>query len=333
MASVIPSLLVKLISPFIVSYITLQMVIVISMNMASFLLVSFSKMLWMTYLGVVLASISGGLGEVTLLKMQTLYSKNSLSAFSSGSGLSGCISSVSYAGITTSGLTPKQSLLIMTVFPVIMAITYFTVLTKPIEENTVQVPTAQLPNNDPVEDKTISEANSGGKLFQMIQIIKDIFPKYIMPLTTVYFCQYFINQGLFELMYFKGIWLSHEEQYRWYQVVYQTGVFISKSSVNVVLFKRLWILSIFQILNLVLFICEAYWLFLPSIWIVFVTILWEGLVGGSTYVSTYCNLSSKVEEKHRHFAIAVTSYWETLGTVIASFLAIPVHQYFCQLPS
>ncbi len=50
-----------------------------------------------------------------------------------------------------------------------------------------------------------------------------------------------------ELISFEKIWLPIVQQYRWYQVIYQIGVFISRSSVNVVQIKRTWILAILQV--------------------------------------------------------------------------------------
>jgi len=97
--------------------------------------------------------------------------------------------------------------------------------------------------------------------------------KFMIPLGLVYFFEYLINQGLvsflhdiryiwflshvirinrldcfqFELVYFENIWLTHAEQYRWYQVIYQLGVFISRTSVNIFPIEKIWILTILQV--------------------------------------------------------------------------------------
>ncbi|CDQ99354.1 unnamed protein product, partial [Oncorhynchus mykiss] len=39
--------------------------------------------------------------------------------------------------------------------------------------------------------------------------------RFVVPLGVVYFAEYFINQGLLELLYFPNFYLSHAEQYRW----------------------------------------------------------------------------------------------------------------------
>jgi len=51
----------------------------------------------------------------------------------------------------------------------------------------------------------------------------------------------------FELIYFHNIWLTLHEQYRWLQVDYQIGVFLSRSSVNLFVVRKLWIIAFLQV--------------------------------------------------------------------------------------
>ena len=71
--------------------------------------------------------------------------------------------------------------------------------------------------------------------------------KYMLPLGAVYFFEYLINQGLFELLYFPGVSLSHAQQYRWYQLTYQLGVLVSRSSLLCLSISRIYVLSILQV--------------------------------------------------------------------------------------
>lgn len=79
-----------------------------------------------------------------------------------------------------------------------------------------------------------------------------------------------------ELVYFKGIWLNHKKQYRWFQVDYQIGVFISRSSVNLITINQIWLMSVLQLVNVGIFLSEVMTYFTPSIWIIFGLVLWEG---------------------------------------------------------
>nr|KAF6489087.1 CLN3 lysosomal/endosomal transmembrane protein, battenin [Molossus molossus] len=69
---------------------------------------------------------------------------------------------------------------------------------------------------------------------------------YIVPLVLVYFAEYFINQGLFELLFFRNTSLSHAQQYRWYQMLYQAGVFASRSSLRCCRIRFTWALALLQ---------------------------------------------------------------------------------------
>lgn len=145
----------------------------------------------------------------------------------------------------------------------------------------------------------------------------------------------------YELIEFDDIWLSHAEQYRWLQVDYQIGVFISRSSVNLVTINKIWIMAVlqvtrsiansvcsqlrtgtygavdfvaavthtrfmiisclFQFLNVVVLLFETLFYYLPSIWIVFTFVLWEGLLGGGAYVNTFYRMSTEVSFICRRF--------------------------------
>lgn len=155
----------------------------------------------------------------------------------------------------------------------------------------------------------------------------------------------------YELIQFDNIWLSYEDQYRWLQADYQIGVFISRSSAGFVTFKRIWLMSLFQVrienfltefsskfhkysvpndlckfvvlftyflrgcpseivnecffqfINVILFLTESLYLYIPNIWIVFALVLWEGLLGGGAYVNTFYKMTEEVRKKAWIFKI------------------------------
>ena len=63
-----------------------------------------------------------------------------------------------------------------------------------------------------VNNRFDNESNSiFGKFLYKLSLIRPLL-KYMIPLFLVYFAEYFINQGLFELLYFKNSF-EHEVQY------------------------------------------------------------------------------------------------------------------------
>uniref|UniRef100_A0A8D2FF06 CLN3 lysosomal/endosomal transmembrane protein, battenin n=1 Tax=Theropithecus gelada TaxID=9565 RepID=A0A8D2FF06_THEGE len=154
---------------------------------------------------------------------------------------------------------------------------------------------------------------------------------YIVPLVVVYFAEYFINQGLFELLFFRNTSLSHAQQYRWYQMLYQAGVFASRSSLRCCHIRFTWALALLQCLNLAFLLADVWFGFLPSIYFVFLIILYEGLLGGAAYVNTFHNIALETSDEHREFAMAATCISDTLGISLSGLLALPLHDFLCQL--
>lgn len=89
---------------------------------------------------------------------------------------------------------------------------------------------------------------------------------------------------------------------------YQIGVFISRSSVNIFPIKRLWLPALFQTINAVFLSFVAIWNFIPSVWIIFCIIFWEGLLGGCIYVNTFYRITERFEnDEEREFCLGGTS--------------------------
>lgn len=137
----------------------------------------------------------------------------------------------------------------------------------------------------------------------------------------------------FELVYFQDTFLDKAAQYRWLNVDYQIGVFISRSSVNVFQLNKIWLMSVFQFVNVIYFLSEVIYFYTPSIWITFTIVLWEGLLGGGAYVNTFYRMSKEIPPGRRQFAMAMVVQSDSYGIALAGFLSIPVHNAICSLPA
>lgn len=156
---------------------------------------------------------------------------------------------------------------------------------------------------------------------------------YFLPLLLVYFAEYFINQGLFELIYFKDIsFLDKDAQYRWFQVFYQIGVMISRSTIEIFRIKNIWIMSILQLINVFIFLGHVTKLYnIPSFYLVLGLIIYEGLLGGFTYVNAFFRIRKEIEPSKLEFAISTATLGDSLGIVAAGFISLPVHNELCKL--
>ncbi|XP_018977443.2 battenin-like isoform X1 [Cyprinus carpio] len=362
LADILPTLIIKFTAPFYIHKVPygFRVLVCFITAVVSFLMVSFSSTILMSIFGVVFASISSGLGELSFLSLSVFFNRNVLSGWGSGTGAAGVAGAFLYSAFTQAGLTPQVTLWIMLVVPVILAVSYFFLLVFPssfpqwrchedghspsrvvnsherrplIEEETDTNEDAEPTREEQglaffflTEDKHIRPLTFTDKIYIMKGLLKFIF-----PLGLVYFAEYFINQGLLELLYFPDSRLSHAEQYRWYQTLYQVGVFASRTSLVCFKIRKIFLMSLLQCVNAVLLGFAVYYQFLPNPWVVFVIVLYEGLLGGAAYVNTFFFIREETAKHEREFAMAAASVGDSLGIALSAAAALPVHHYFCSL--
>uniref|UniRef100_A0A2K6U5Q3 Battenin n=1 Tax=Saimiri boliviensis boliviensis TaxID=39432 RepID=A0A2K6U5Q3_SAIBB len=288
LADILPTLVIKLLAPLGLHLLPYSPRVLVSGICAagSFVLVAFSHSVGTSLCGVVLASISSGLGEVTFLSLTAFYPS------------------------------------------------YFLLLTSPEPQDPGGEEEAESAARQPLIGTEAPESKPGSSSSLSFQERWTVFKGllwYIVPLVVVYFAEYFINQGLFELLFFRNTSLSHAQQYRWYQMLYQAGVFASRSSLRCCQIRFTWALALLQCLNLVFLLADVWFGFLPSIYLVFLIVLYEGLLGGAAYVNTFHNIALETSDEHREFAMAATCISDTLGISLSGLLALPLHDFLCQL--
>ncbi|XP_064462911.1 battenin-like [Ornithodoros turicata] len=330
LADILPALIVKLCAPFLNIATSVQVVLVVMLSCLSFLLTSFAVAKWMSFVGVICASIGSGLGEITFLAYSSHFHKDVISTWSSGTGGAGVLGALSYASMA-SLLTPATTLQVMLFVPAVLAFSFWCVLVHPKKPR--EASSAAPPNDTddvPLLPCSACRGNTENAILFLdkVKLVRPLL-RFMVPLGIVYFAEYFINQGLLELIVFKNTKLTHREQYRWLQVMYQVGVLISRSSVNILQVKRLWLLPLFQVANAVFIFFEAYYLFLPNFWIVVAVVLYEGLLGGCAYVNTFYRISQEVPAKHKEFSLRIASLADSSGIALAGAIALPVHDALC----
>ncbi|XP_064331539.1 battenin isoform X5 [Phalacrocorax carbo] len=168
----------------------------------------------------------------------------------------------------------------------------------------------------------------GLTLGQKWRLVKGVAP-HAGPLAIVYFAEYFINQGLLELLYFPSSALTHGEQYRWYQLLYQAGVFASRSSLRCLRLRRVALLALLQVFNAALLLAAVATPFLPALGVAFAVVAGEGLLGGAAYANAFLNVAEEAPPEGRDFAVTVASLGETVGVALAGGAALGVHDFFC----
>jgi battenin len=189
-------------------------------------------------------------------------------------------------------------------------------------------------------------------LHEKLVVVKSLVWKYMLPLFFVYWSEYAINQGVSPMLLFRKehrpfFFLSEgsRDHYVVYLCLYQFGVFLSRSSVRVCPLREVWTPTLLQILNFgvlltVSLLITAYSAALQSfgIWLVFLVIFWEGLLGGAVYVNVFDMInrrssSSELDLRKREFSMGVCTLADTLGIICASGTAILLGPWICQYQS
>ncbi|GBL83157.1 Battenin [Araneus ventricosus] len=222
LADILPSLFIKLVAPFIVLRTQFRVMIAVVLCAASFIITSFSTSHWVTFLGVICAALSSGLGEVTYLSYSSFFDKDVVSTWSSGTGGAGVIGALSYASLKEF-FDLRTTLRIMLITPVLTAVTFWILIVHPtsLKDGCQSCLCSSerkpiLAGDIDVSSKDYVSKSKSYTFAKKLSLVKPLL-KYMIPLGLVYFAEYFINQGLMELLYFQNVrdWLPHEKQYRW----------------------------------------------------------------------------------------------------------------------
>ncbi|KAI8057993.1 batten's disease protein Cln3 [Syncephalis plumigaleata] len=170
-------------------------------------------------------------------------------------------------------------------------------------------------------------------LWEKLEYTRTLLVPYMLPLFFVYLAEYTINQGVAPTLLFpleKTPFKKLRDHYVTYQALYQIGVFISRSSVSIVTIKRLWIPSLWQVILLGVLLVESLYAWIPTIWLLFVMILGEGLLGGATYVNCYYQITKTVPAIYREFSLGAVGAADSLGIASAGLISLWLEGALCQ---
>uniref|UniRef100_A0ABI7ZXP8 Battenin n=1 Tax=Felis catus TaxID=9685 RepID=A0ABI7ZXP8_FELCA len=233
LADILPTLVIKLLAPLGLHLLPYSPRVLVSgiCSAGSFILVAFSHSVGTSLCGVVLASISSGLGEVTFLSLTAFYPRAVISWWSSGTGGAGLLGALSYLGLTQAGLSPQHTLLSMLGIPALLLASYFFLLTSPEPQDPGGEEEAETSARQPLINSEAPEAKPDSSSNLSLQERWNVFKVWMV----------------FELLFFRNTSLTHAQQYRWYQMLYQAGVFVSRSSLRCCRIRFTWVLALLQV--------------------------------------------------------------------------------------
>lgn len=154
----------------------------------------------------------------------------------------------------------------------------------------------------------------------------------MLPLLLVYVAEYTINQGVAPTLLYPLSETPFEHYrafYPMYNAIYQMGVFISRSSTPFFRIHALYLPSFLQVTNLAVLTAHALFDFIPSVYIIFAIMFWEGLLGGLVYVNTFAEISDRVPEADREFSLGATTVSDSAGICVAGFIGMAFEVWLC----
>jgi len=393
LANILPGFIMQLLCPWVQDRVPwkLRMLFTCVLGVASFLLAALFDSVAVRLAGVALGSMGSSFGEMTCLAYSSFFHKNTVSAWSSGTGAAGLAGALFYWLATGPiGASYKTTLLAFSWVPAVEGLMFFLVMERPVAplHFVAEAPDARatplsvndvatdsgadayaeqrsasaryLPAVAPLADDKLSDgvrsappsipnyseqehqpllADADSKvrdddaplaLGRRLRLLLVLTP-FMLPLALVYFAEYLINQTVYSTVFYRDASLIDcAKQYTFLQLCYQTGVLISRSSVNLVRLKNLGTLqlpAVFQVINLVVLTLNSVYLFLPSFWLVVAFGVWEGLMGGGIYVNVFYLVSERFDGREKEFCLGSTTQAYGLSITLAAVAGIFFQPY------
>ncbi|KAH9848813.1 batten's disease protein Cln3 [Lenzites betulinus] len=359
-----------------------------AISMGGMLVVALFDSLPMRLLGICCASFSSGLGELTFLQLSTRYhppsvAGHSVGYFASGTGGAGLVGALLWWELR--GLGVRFGVGLSSVLPLIIPLTYFFVLPQPerfvggefsAEEDEGSAMSASyvpIPNSEDengvleVVPEVAVKAHVALSLQDKWRLAKPMLAKYMLPLFCVYLLkgikfEYTINQGISPTLVYpvptrETHWImsllihSMRDYYPLWQLVYQSTVFLSRSSISLGLpplpGRLLPLPAIVQGVILCTLAYEsAAGIFGDahagiSFALVFLLICVEGVCGGLAYVNVFYRVNqerydggagadAERAKQEREFRIGSIGLADSTGILLASLLAVPTEIGLCR---
>ncbi|GJE93453.1 batten's disease protein Cln3 [Phanerochaete sordida] len=348
-----------------------------AISVSGMIVVALFDSLGMRLLGICFASFSSGLGELTFLQLSTRYHPpsvggQSLGYFSAGTGAAGLVGASLWWIVR--GLGVRTGVGISSILPFAIPLAYYLLLPQPEvfaalpifsadeeEETTLIAAEYTAVPTDDEDVPVIPKSAVALSLPDKWELVKPLMLKYMVPLFCVYLFEYTINQGVAPTLVYpvpspdrypllSRIIHSIRDYYPLWQLVYQTTVFISRSSISLgfpPLPPRLLSLPAFVQAGIltILAVESAAGIFgddseALSFSLVFLLISLEGFCGGLAYVNVFYRLNQerppvvngdheRAKQEHE-FKIGSIGFADSMGILLAAVAAVPTEVELCR---
>mmetsp|Transcript_25789 Transcript_25789/g.53623 ORF Transcript_25789/g.53623 Transcript_25789/m.53623 type:complete len:459 (+) Transcript_25789:88-1464(+) len=322
LANSFPSLIIRLSAPYwfdMVSY-ELRMFGCFVMFISGFGLVALAPGTGLKLVGVMLVSSQCGLGETSMLALQSRYGNTALTAWSSGTGAAGILGYF-YVVLVNRwiGLSSESTLLIACCFGLLYYATFL--------QFTIPPPPTMA--SEDFDSLNTSSHNLSLTMSDRLRLTLSLW-KWGVPLIVVYFAEYAMQSGTWSAIGIPDV-SDADQRATFYQNAnwcYQVGVLLSRSSGMLwrPSLSTLWVMPIAQVGLLVASTLNAaeHWWYDNSLLLASVVV---GLFGGAVYVNGFRMIGEEVNADVRELAIAAAAVSCDIGTNIGEGVGVLVQSW------
>ncbi|XP_060082904.1 battenin-like [Ylistrum balloti] len=317
--------------------------------------VAYAFSFWFALVCIVFVGASSAFGENVALGFLRLFPSTLVNAWSSGTGMAGVLGAGIYiifgcvvgaGGQNTAQLKDltKYAFLLTTPFVALYLISYFFIIKPPqsedIETNVqrsvrsgnVQEGRAEEKEDErplmhdaasgeeqvfeaPAEQLMINEETMCRKVLRCLKITGWLS----FNLCAVYLFEYIVQGCAAKVRPKSEYNIGCPELYAALSLCYQAGVFVSRSSVQLLRIKRVEILTILQAVNMFIWLFDVHYKFMPTA-ILPAVMIYVGLLGGASYVNIFYRLlhDDKYPDQDRELCINIVAIFITLGIVLGT---------------
>lgn len=292
---------------------------------------------------IVIIGSSSSFGESVLLGYQRRYPAEMVGGWSSGTGMAGIAGSLLYILFNAVLIFSNQeTFLCLLPTAIIYLMSYGLVLQEPIPPK----PKIEGVSVNSQDDVVVSENESETQELLLKRVPGQSSSQTLLEtkrqrywrctklvlwqatnLMLVYFFEYVASVGAADRSEHPGFQHSTNwfvrNSYVLLAFCYQIGVFLSRSSLQVVRIKRVEILTLLQAGNFVLWMLQAQYKMMP-IEAQLPLMFYVGLLGGASYVNVFYNLlhDDDYPEEDRELIINIAALFINVGIMLASAFSL-----------
>lgn len=306
--------------------------------------VAYAPSFWFSLVCIMCVGASSAFGENVALGYLRLFPSKMVNAWSSGTGMAGVLGSliyITFGCVVGAGGDNQVHLRHLTQYAFLLTspavavylFSYFFIIKAPNHPAASSEVPSQI-QSDPEREKLLQnnvvndedsdieehvanvlagpKENALKRIWRCTRLVSWI----AVNLFAVYLFEYVAQGCAAKVRPKKEYNIGCPELYAALSLCYQAGVFVSRSSVQLVQIRKVEVLSVLQCINMGLWVLDVHYKFIP-VTILPALMIYVGLLGGASYVNIFYLLlhDSKYPEKDRELCINITALFITLGIV------------------